>query len=512
MQNNAAIDPGNESSNFLEIEKALRAGNTPGAVSLANKALDEAKRSGNPGQIAEAWLQSSRLHRFLQNQGESIRSLEAGLASLPGPEDSPEFARQRLACLGSLGMSHVSARRYEKGRAFLARAIRVTDLLAGEEGQFQKLALSAPMAWLMLQSGEVEPARELASLLIANWPAKPELIPLLGRTLGVLAHCRARLGMSSLLEPSDIPPGIPLAAITEAVVAYIRVTASPEDGKGALEKPEILVAMARWASGWLERVAGGQSRLTPDSMMMLAEFEAQSGDFPAMAETLGKAAKIYGERSENAMMLRALRGRTNALARAGQQSKALEASNSVLEAARLNGEDGMVAECLVENGHIRIGLGDLEGARAVFSEAQRMVAESPNTELEAAVHLSLAVTEAKSGRKDGAERHLRTVTNLLPESHALSLLAVQNLKSLSAPEEPPVSRAPSPRHGDMSALIKNSLPPELAGRMESILKMAESLPKPGGAGNGTESDPMLAELEARAMQNLQGILGQFKGA
>lgn len=511
MENETQQPSSSEPSILREIDKELRQGNTPAAMALANKAMEEAKAGTAPGKIAEAWLLFFHVHRFLQNHAEALRALEAGLASLPGPDDSLEFAKARLSCLGALGMTHISARRFEKAKPFLHRALAVAGVIPGEDAVLQKLVLTGPMAWLMMQSGEIEQARELATNSIKAWPNRPELYQALGRMLALLVHCRALSGQASLLEPADIPKGVPLPPMMEAVVQYIRVTASPEDGKGPLEKAEVLCRMARWAAGWLERVAGAQTRLTPDCLMMQAGFEAETEDFPAMAETLAKAARIYGERSERVLMLRAERARVTAFARAGELAKALAASDSLVATLRADGDDGATAECLVENGHIRIGLEDFSGADRSFSGALELLVESPNRELEGVAHLSLAMTGAKAGRRDDAERHLKAVTTLLPESHNLNRLASQNLKALTAAAEAPVPQPQPSRRADMASLIKESLPPELAGRMESILKMAESLPKPSGNAPRSENERMLADLEARAMQNLQGILGQFKG-
>jgi tetratricopeptide (TPR) repeat protein len=497
----------NDLFKMREIDEALRSGNSPRAMGLAKSGLDEALKSGEPAKVAEAWLLLSKVHGYLQNGAESLRSLESAVKALPGPEDSAALASIRCRCLSALTVAHISSRQNAKARQFLDRAMVAAGQIPGNESILQQNLLKAPLCWLLIQSGDFAGAMALVKEAISSLPARPELHQPLAQMLALLVHCRALAGAESLLEPSDVPAGAPLPIVMEAVAVHTRRLFSPEDKKGPLEKPEVIRKVARWLAGWLERVAGKQTRLSPDCLMMLAEIEAVSGDFSAMAEALGRAARLYNERSEMALMLGAERARVAAHARAGEMDKALALSGAIVDRLGAADDPGALAEVLAENGQVRLAHGDMAGASASFTRVIGLLSEVPNPQLEAVARLSLGVMAAKSGRREEAASHLGMVKQLVPESHQLHQIASQNLQGLmaQAARPPEVSR---PRE-DLASMLKDNLPPELAGRMESLMKLASSLPKATGSMDPATANA-LAEMEARTMQHLQGILGQFK--
>lgn len=515
MAVNGNNDPGvgyaADSHKLGEIDEALRAGNTPLAMDLAKAALEAAKASGAPDRVAVALIHLSHLHAFLQNHAEAHKALEAALGAIPGADDSPSHADVRCKCLGALGLSHIAARRYEKARQFIERGLAAAAAINGDDSRLQQSMLKAPLAWLMIQSGEAEAAIALVPGAISALTVIPELYQPIGQMLALLAHGRARLGIESLLEPSDIPSGLPLPVAMESIAVHVRRLATPEDGKGPLEKPEITLRMAQWLAGWLETVAGKRTRLTADCLMMLAEIEAGMGDFGAMAESLGRAARVYGERSEISLMLKAERARVGACARGGEMDGALGLSNALVERLRPHGDPAMLAEAVVENGHLRLALADEHGARAMFSEALTIIKDSPSAELESVARLALGVIAVRTGRKEEAFSQLTTVTTLIPESHDLHHIALENLKSLSAgPSGVPPAAGDSPV-GNLTAMLKDTLPPDLAGKMESLMKLASSLPGASPRSGNSDIERSLAEFEARAMEGLHGVLGQLKG-
>lgn len=497
----------NDLIKMREIDEALRSGNSPRAMGLAKSGLDEALKSGDPAKVAESWLILSKVHGFLQNGAESLRSLESAVKALPGPEDAAALAAIRCRCLSALTVAHISSRQNAKARQFLDRAMVAAGLIPGNESILQQNLLKAPLSWLLIQSGDIAGAMALVKEALSSLPARPELHQPLAQMLALLVHCRALAGLESLLEPGDLPPGTPLPMVMEAVAVHTRRLFSPEDKKGPLEKPAVIRKVARWLAGWLERVAGKQTRLSPDCLMMLAEIEAATGDFSAMADALGRAAHLYNERSEMALMLGAERARVAALARAGESDKALALSGAIVDRIGADGDSGALAEVLAENGQVRLSAGDLEGAAASFRRVIELLAESPNPQLEAVARMSLGGMAARSGRREEAAVHLRAVTELLPESHQLHQIASQNLQGLAA--QPARAAEPSQPRDNLAAMLKDNLPPELAGRMESLMKLASSLPKAPGSMDPATANA-LAEMEARTMQQLQGILGQFK--
>ena len=493
-----------------KIEQALNAGNSPAALQLARQAIASAKETNDPEMVAAAHLQMARVQGFLGNNAESIKALEAAVASLPGADSDPAHATMRCRCLGSLGQTYIRLRRNDVARHAISRGLVAAGAIPGKDSDIHQALLAAPMAWLEIHSGECAKAAERLVVAISHFPHNAESWPIEAQLLALLAHSRSRAGQDRVLEPADVPAGMPQQLLAEVMAKHARHLLSPDDGKGAIEELATIHRLIHWVAGWLERVAGNQTRLTPDCLGMLAEVEGMKGDFGAMANALARAQAVYHERGETLLALQAARVRVGALAKVGNLKESLEESARVLDGAREQGNDKFITEVLLEQGQLRFRHGENSQAEASFREALEIATANGFDELVAMASMALGGIVARAGRTSEAGDLFRKVAQQFPAGHPLHQAAVQNLGELSqqaaAPAPPQM-----PEVGELGDMLKDILPGDMAKRLESLMEMAkQQRNRPGGAID-PEADRALREIEARTLQRLQGILGKGKG-
>jgi len=493
-----------------KIEQALNSGNSPAALQLARQAIASAKETNDPEMIAAAHLQMARVQGFLGNNAEAIKALEAAAAALPGADNDPAHAAMRCRCLGSLGQTYIRLRRNDVARHTISRALVAAGAISSSDSAVHQALLAAPMAWLDIHAGDCKQAGERLVAAISHFPHNAESWPIEAQLLALLAHSRSRAGLDRVLEPVDVPAGMPQQLLAEVMAKHARHLLSPDDGKGAIEELATIHRLIHWVAGWLERVAGSQTRLTPDCLGMLAEVEGLKGDFGAMANALARAHAIYHERGEALLALQAARVRVGALAKAGNINESLAESMRVLDGAREQGNDKFTTEVLLEQGQLRFSHGEYALAEASFREAMEIANANGFDELAAMATMALAGILARAKRTSEAGDLFRKVAQQFPAGHPLHQAALQNLGELSHSAAAPASPQ-MPESGELGEMLKDILPGDMAKRLESLMEMANQQRNRSGASMDPEADRALREIEARTLQRLQGILGKGKG-
>ena len=513
-----------QNAQLEQISALLRQGDRDGAMRLARSNVEEALGSGQSDRITLAWANLAQTCAAAEDLPEAAKALEKAVAAIPGTDDSPELALPRYRCL--LGLGQVLLRLDRKGRAreALERALVAVGALGGEQQGRNRAMVGIPLAWLLLEGGEVNRAMplldEARAALTEGEPDYPNLV----QALVLTGQGRVRQGEEHALLPAMVPAGLPMPALAQGFAAHLQQLTEMAGG-GKLD-PRIPRDLARWVAEWLARVAGREARLTADTNGLLAALEGMCGRKDHQIEALEKAEKLYRLQGLGTIAARASRARAMVLAEKGDTAGAEKLLRAVVAEARDAGEDELFSESAQGLAQVLHAGGNSAECERWLDEAVRAADRVENLDLAAMGSLSMGIVLAHSGRMAAAQPHFQRALARIPADSPLHQVAKTHVEAhnrgVPCPCDPAAqaARGParpasvgagnggeslfSPAYADM---LKQMLPEDLANKLQSVMS---KLQQPGESAMDPETARMIRDMEARTMQRLQGMMGMFK--
>ncbi len=502
-----------------EIGSLLQQGQKDQALDLARSQIASAVASGEADRVALAWTNLAQVQGALGDLAEASKALEKAVLAIPGSDDSPELALPRFRCLLGLGQVLVRLERKGRARETLERALVAANALGGELLPRHQAMVAIPLGWLLLDAGDADraiPTLEAASLTLCEGEQDhPNQV----QALVLLANGRVRKGEEHALLPNQVPKDFPLPMLAQGLAAHIQQLAE-QASAGRLDA-KIPRDLAKWSSEWLSRVAGKESRITPDVFGLLAALEGMCNRHDHQVEALERAEKLYRQRGDKSFSARAARARAMILAEKGNLELAEPVLRASLAEARELDDADLISEsaqALAQVLHVR---GNQAECESLLTEAIAKADQVENLDMGAMAALSLGLVMAHTGRLAQAQPLFKKAIERIPRDSQLHQVAQVHITAnqegrpcpcdpaFQAQQQQAQARAQMPT-GQSSAyteMMKQVLPEDLFKKLEAVMAKA---PAPGSPGMDPETSRMLQELEGRTMKRLEGMMGMLK--
>lgn len=492
-----------------EVGRLLQQGDRDQALQRVRDELESAQANGAADRVALAWSTLAQVHGALNDLPEAAKALERAVAAIPGGDEDPDLALPRFRCLHGLGQLLIRLDRKSRARETLERAWVVAGALPEKDSKHHQSFATIPLAWLLLDAGEVDRALPMVESACQTLSQNEQDQANLLQVLVLLAQARVQAKLEHALLPTHVPSWLPHPKLAESLANHTQQLAHlATSGKMA---PWIPRDLARWSTEWMERVAGKKARLTADMVGMVGALEGLCERPDMQAKALEKAEALYRDISEPAMALKARRARALVLLAGNQSDQARKLLREALEEAAQLRDPELVSELAQGLAQVHYALGEIQETESLLRQGLAQADLVENHDLASTAALSLGLLLAHSGRMGETTKLFERAEARLDKNNPLHQLAVVHLdcarKEIPCPCQTTgqqVRQPAPPVNPAFAEMLKEVMPPELAQKLEGLLS------KNLGDGVDPETAAKLAEMEARTLQRLQGMMGMLK--